>query len=99
MKKLLALLLLLGVISCSKEQEFNCLDIYEVTLSKNKEYVMFKLRNNNIRYRADIHYQTDSQIVFSKKLGRRDRSFRYIPETNSLSIITGAGDGECSKNS
>jgi len=99
MKKLLALLFLLGVISCSKEQEFNCLDIYEVTLSKNKEYVMFKLRNNNIRYRADIHYQTDSQIVFSKKLGRRDRSFRYIPATNSLSIITGAGDGECSKNS
>jgi len=99
MKKLLALLLLFGVISCSKEQKFNCLDIYEVTLSNNKEHLNFRLLNDSIRYRADIHYQTDSQIVYSKKFGGRDRSFRYIPETNSLSIITGAGDGECSKNS
>ena len=99
MKKLLALLLLLGVISCSKEQEFNCLDIYEVTLSKNKEYVAFKLRNDNKKYKANINYQTDNQIVYSKKLGRKDRSFRYIPKTNSLSIITSAGEGECTLNS
>ena len=99
MKKSSIFLVLILGISCSKEQKFNCLDIFEVTLSKNKEHVWFKLRNDNTRYKADLYSQTDNQIIYSGKLGRKDRSFRYIPNTNSLSIISSVGDGECIKNS
>lgn len=81
--------------SCSKEQNFNCLDIYEVTLPKDKEYIWFKLKNDNTRYKAAIYSETNNQIIYSAKLGKRDRSFRYIPEKNSLSMITRVGDGEC----
>jgi hypothetical protein len=99
MKKLFIISVLIICSSCSKEQNFNCLDIYEVTLSKNKEFIWFKLKNDNTRYKAAVYSEADNQIIYSVKLGRRDRSFRYIPEKNSLSIITGAGDGECIKNS
>jgi hypothetical protein len=57
-KPSIVLVLILGI-SCSKEQKFNCLDIFEVTLSKNKEHVWFKLRNDNTRYKADLYSQTE----------------------------------------
>lgn len=98
MKRLLIIPILIICSSCSKEQNFNCLDMYEVTLSKDGEYVWFKLKNDNVRYKATIYSKTDNQIIYSGKFGR-DRSFRYIPEKNSLSILTGVGDGECTKNS
>ena len=53
--------------------------MYEVTLSKDKEYVWFKLKNDNVRYKATIYSKTGNQIIYSGKFGR-DRSFRYIPE-------------------
>lgn len=79
-------LISLLIISCSKEQIFNCADVYKVKLQPDRSYALITL-DEETYYKADLYSQENNKITYIWNHSKI-RLFTYDISKKALSVAS-----------
>ncbi|MDA7786668.1 hypothetical protein N9A12_03120 [Gammaproteobacteria bacterium] len=97
MKKLLTVLPLLAIVSCSKELKFECLDFYEFTIDPKNHSAMYRFIDDETFYNLETYSKTQNETTY---IMRGKNIIRFDKNNDSLSFQTSvifSSESECNR--
>lgn len=97
MKKLLVVIPLLVIVSCSKELKFECLDLYEFTINPKNNSATYRFIDDETFYNLEMYSKTQNKTTY---IMRKKNIIRHYKNNDSLYFNTGgilSLESECNR--